>query len=289
MKRSWYTEEQIISILREQEAGSSTADVCRKHGVSSATFYKWRATYGGMDVSQARKLKVLDDEKRPALRALQGMWALIGEHGAVLKRGHELGPILAPIERRLVKLVSGKIADLRRVLDPSDLGAFRRHFGLLMPRARSSKAAFRSTSQRDIPEASIRSFRVRDNDQFIRNIQQYIRGTRSSPKNWHVKSLDRHGISCTHLLRQRPSILHHLISNRHSILIRTDDRQGRVAGHIHLRATDFRDGINVTFNSLFRRCATFFCGKGSFDQKLNFLAIWPIITGKGYLIEVVGG
>jgi hypothetical protein len=46
-------------------------------------------------------------EKRPALRARQGMWALIGEHGAVLKRGHELGPVLAPVERRLVKLVSG--------------------------------------------------------------------------------------------------------------------------------------------------------------------------------------
>jgi len=62
MKRSRFSEEQIIAILREQEAGSSTADVCRKHGVSSATFYKWKATYGGMDVSQARKLKVLEDE-----------------------------------------------------------------------------------------------------------------------------------------------------------------------------------------------------------------------------------
>lgn len=54
MKRSRFTEEQIIASLREQEAGSTTVDVCRKHGVSSATFYKWKATYCGMDVYQAQ-------------------------------------------------------------------------------------------------------------------------------------------------------------------------------------------------------------------------------------------
>ena len=62
MKRSRFTEEQIIGILREQEAGMPTADVCRKHGISGATFYKWKAKYGGLDVSEARRLKVLEDE-----------------------------------------------------------------------------------------------------------------------------------------------------------------------------------------------------------------------------------
>jgi putative transposase len=62
MKRSRFKEEQIISILREQEAGSPTADVCRKHGISSGTFSKWKAKFGGLDVSDARRLKALEDE-----------------------------------------------------------------------------------------------------------------------------------------------------------------------------------------------------------------------------------
>ena len=62
MKRSRFTEEQIVAILREQESGVSTAEVCRKHGVSSATFYKWKAKYGGLEVSDARRLKALEDE-----------------------------------------------------------------------------------------------------------------------------------------------------------------------------------------------------------------------------------
>jgi putative transposase len=62
MKRSRFTEEQIIGILRDQEAGAATGDVCRKHGISNATFYKWKAKYGGLDVSEARRLKALEDE-----------------------------------------------------------------------------------------------------------------------------------------------------------------------------------------------------------------------------------
>jgi putative transposase len=62
MKRSRFSEEQIIAILREHEAGVKTDEVCRKHGISSATFYKWKAKYGGMDVSDVRRLKALEDE-----------------------------------------------------------------------------------------------------------------------------------------------------------------------------------------------------------------------------------
>jgi putative transposase len=70
MKRSRFTEEQIIAILREQETGAKTADVCRKHGISDATFYKWKAKFGGMDVSDARRLKALEDENAKPKRLL---------------------------------------------------------------------------------------------------------------------------------------------------------------------------------------------------------------------------
>jgi len=64
MKASRFSEEQITAVLREQEAGAKTAEVCRRHGISDATFYKWKAKYGGMEVSDAKRLKALEDENR---------------------------------------------------------------------------------------------------------------------------------------------------------------------------------------------------------------------------------
>ena len=70
MKPSRFMEEQIIGILREQEAGAKTADVCRKYGISSATFYKWKGKYGGLDVSDAKRLRALEDENSKLKRLL---------------------------------------------------------------------------------------------------------------------------------------------------------------------------------------------------------------------------
>lgn len=62
MKRSRFSDEQIIGILKEQEAGAATADVCRRHGVSGATFYKWKAKFGGLEVTEAKRLRTLEEE-----------------------------------------------------------------------------------------------------------------------------------------------------------------------------------------------------------------------------------
>lgn len=70
MKRKRFTEEQIIEVLKEQEVGATTADVCRKHGISTATFYNWKSKFGGMDVSEARRLKALESENAKLKRLL---------------------------------------------------------------------------------------------------------------------------------------------------------------------------------------------------------------------------
>ncbi len=70
MKRSRFTEEQIIAILKEHELGAKTADLCRKHGMSEATLYNWKAKFGGMDVSEAKRLRALEDENRKLKKLL---------------------------------------------------------------------------------------------------------------------------------------------------------------------------------------------------------------------------
>ena len=70
MRKSRFTEAQIIGMIKEQEAGRATAEVCRRHGLSPATFYKLKAKYGGMDVSDAQRLKALEDENGKLKRLL---------------------------------------------------------------------------------------------------------------------------------------------------------------------------------------------------------------------------
>ena len=81
MKKSRFSEEQIIGMLNQHEAGLKTADVCREHGISVATFYQWKQKYGGMDVNEAHRLKQMEDENR----RLKLLVAELSLHGEALK------------------------------------------------------------------------------------------------------------------------------------------------------------------------------------------------------------
>lgn len=70
IKKSRFSEEQIIGVLKEQQAGMPVAEICRRHGISDATFYTWRSRFGGMEVSDARRLKTLDEENRKLKKLL---------------------------------------------------------------------------------------------------------------------------------------------------------------------------------------------------------------------------
>ena len=72
MKRARFTEDQIVGVLKEHEAGAKTADLARKHGVSEATLYNWKAKYGGLDVSEAKRLRTLEEENRKLKKLLAG-------------------------------------------------------------------------------------------------------------------------------------------------------------------------------------------------------------------------
>jgi len=101
MKRSRFTEEQIIAVLREQESGVPTAEVCRKHGVSSATFYKWKSKFGGLEVSDAKRLRALEGENGRLKRMLAD----------------------AMLDNAALKDLLGKSGDARRATGGDDVSA----------------------------------------------------------------------------------------------------------------------------------------------------------------------
>ena len=115
MKRKQFTEEQIIGILKEAEAGAVVTELCRKHGMSSATYYAWKAKYGGLEVSEAKRLRALEDEngKLKRLLADDSIATIVVEHRERLARfgGEYVEAALGAQGRRLVVVYDREVDD----------------------------------------------------------------------------------------------------------------------------------------------------------------------------------